>query len=357
MNIEKQLQKDGIIIKEKIDTEIILNITNSISKKIASTFPNFKLNPSDIFSKLFAINMYKAEMPEGMQEASYCYKNSTIYFNSNISDEDLEEFAIHECIHYLQEKRDENYKLLKMGLADYSSSRAVGIGINEASVQYISAKIIGIVPDFEKYYNINIYTPSPSYYPVECALLNQLLFFINDDILFKSTYFSTNDFKNEIIKYSSSQDYKTIISAFDKILKYEEKIVLLNNQKNAYKSNEKIEKYRNLIKNIFFKTQNLIIQKFFDYEFRNISNLEQLENYRRKITQFDKYLGHTEDDTFFKDYLLDMMNKLEHKSNILENGGIETAPSISRNSFLNILTKIKSIFNINQHKSEKEIKP
>ena len=51
-----------------------------------------------------------------------------------------------------------------------------------------------------------------------------------------------------------------------------------------------------------------------------------------------------------------MMNKLEHKSNILENGGIETAPSILSNSFFNILAKIKSIFNINQRKSEKEIK-
>ena len=33
--------------------------------------------------------MYKATMPEGMQEASYCYKNSSIYFNSHISNEDF----------------------------------------------------------------------------------------------------------------------------------------------------------------------------------------------------------------------------------------------------------------------------
>ena len=348
MNIEKQLQKDGIFIKEKIDTEIVLKITDSISKKIASSFPNFSLNSNEIFSKLFALNMYKADMPEGMQEASYCYKNSSIYFNSNISDEDLEEFAIHECIHYLQEKKDENNKLIKMGLADYSSSKVKGIGINEAAVQYISAKIIGIVPDFEKYYNISLYTPSPSYYPLECALLNEILFFIGDNILFKSTYFSTDDLKKEIIKYSSEKDYKIILNTFDKILKYEEKIIKLNNNST--------EKYRELIKNNFIKTQNLIIKKFFDYEFKNIENLEQLENYRRKITSFDKYIGHTKDNTFFDDYLLEMMNKLEHKSNILENGGIETAPSILSNSFFNILAKIKSIFNINQHKSEKEIK-
>ena len=31
MNVEKQLQKDGIIIKEKINTAIILKIANNIS--------------------------------------------------------------------------------------------------------------------------------------------------------------------------------------------------------------------------------------------------------------------------------------------------------------------------------------
>ena len=34
MNIEKDLVKDGIIVTEKIDTDVILKITKSISKKI-----------------------------------------------------------------------------------------------------------------------------------------------------------------------------------------------------------------------------------------------------------------------------------------------------------------------------------
>ena len=38
MNIEKDLVKDGIIVTEKIDTDIILNITQNISKKIVNTF-------------------------------------------------------------------------------------------------------------------------------------------------------------------------------------------------------------------------------------------------------------------------------------------------------------------------------
>ena len=230
MNIEKDLVKDGIIVTEKIDTDIILKITKSISKKIVENFPNFGLNADDIFSKLFSLNMYKANMPEGMAEANYCYKNSSIYFNSHIANEDLEEFAIHECLHFLQEVKDENNNILKLGLSTYHNSKPIGTGLNEAAVQYISAKIIGIEPDFEKYYDINIFTPSPSYYPVECALLNELIYLVGEDLLFKSTYFSTDDFKNEIINRSSKKTFNKIQKTFDDILKFEEHIIVLNNK-------------------------------------------------------------------------------------------------------------------------------
>ena len=341
MNIEKRLQKDGIIVTEKVPTDIVLNITNNISKKIAATFPSFNLKPSEIFAKLFSLNMYKAQMPEGMQEASYCYKNSSIYFNSNIANEDLEEFAIHECLHFLQEIRDKNDTITKMGLANYTKSKVVGTGLNEACVQYLSSKIIGIEPDFEKYYNISLYTPSPSYYPVECALLNELVYFIGEEKLFQSAYFSTNEFKDEIVNYTSEKTYKYIVNSFDRILQLEEKIIKLNN-KNTEKSQTKIEKLRASIKITFFEIQDLIIKNFFYFEFNNITNLEQLDTFRRKITNFDKYIGHSENYTFFNDYLTEMMNKLEHKSNIFENGGLETAPMVKAFSISDIFKKIRA---------------
>lgn len=344
MNIEKQLKKDGIIATEKVDTETVLNITNGISQKIVSTFPSFNLNTDEIFSKLFTLNMYKAQMPEGMQEASYCYKNSSIYFNSHISNEDLEEFAIHECLHFLQEQKDDSNHLKRMGLAIYSKSKSIGTGLNEACVQYITSKIIGIKPDFEKYYNISLYTPSPSYYPLECSLLNELVFFIGEDKLFQSTYFSTDDFKNEIINRTSESTYKTIINGFDKILKLEEKIIVLNN-KNSSKTQLKKEKLRESIKSTYIKLQNLIIKDFFDFEFKQINNLEELETYRRRLTKFDKYIGHVENDSFFNNYQTEMMNKLEHKSNILENGGTETAPVLKTFYISGLFKKIKQFLN------------
>ena len=346
MNIEKDLQKDGIIVTEKVDTDTILKITKNIAEKIAKTFPNFNLDTEEIFSKLFSLNMYKAEMPEGMAEANYCYKNSSIYFNSHIANEDLEEFAIHECLHFLQEVKDENFKIKRMGLSNYLKLKTVGTGLNEASVQYISAKIIGIVPDFEKYYDINIYTPSPSYYPVECALLNELLFFIDEDILFKSTYFSTDDFKKEIITKTSKKVFDKILTSFDNILNYEEQIIILTNKilntDDSSKLQDNIIKYREEIQNAFIETQNLIIQEFFDFEYKNIEDLEQLDNFRRRLSNFKSFIGTTENYTFYDTFYTEMMNKLEHKSNVLENGGLETALEIKQFPIFNIFHKIKN---------------
>ena len=348
MNIEKSLQKDGIIVTEKVPTDIVLNITNNISKKIASTFPNFNLKPSEIFAKLFSLNMYKAQMPEGMQEASYCYKNSSIYFNSNIANEDLEEFAIHECLHYLQEIKDKKNNLIKLGLADYSWLKPVGNGINEAAVQYISAKIIGVKPDFEKYFDLNLFTPSPSYYPVECALLNELVFFIGEDILFKSTFFSTDEFKEAVISNTSKKTYKKIIKAFDSILNYEEQIIDLNNKITDEDSQiqETIEQYRLNIKETFLNTQNLIIEEFFKNIYNSIYTLEDLETCRKKLTKFQTIVGNSENYDFFENYSTELMNKLEHKTNILENGGKETALTTSTFTVFNVFSKIKSFLHL-----------
>lgn len=361
MNVEKDLKKDGIIAKIQLNRDFVLDITNNIAQKIVKKFPNFCLNETELSSRLFCLNMYKAHMPEGMAEATYCYKNSTIYFNENIPNEELEEFAIHECLHYLQEVKDEQGKILKMGLSTYSTFGKTGLGLNEAAVQYISSKIIGVEPDFEKYYDINIYTPSPSYYPIVCSLLNELLYFVNEDILFKSTFFSTNDFKNEIISKTSLKVYEIIQSSFDNILKNEEKILLLNNkiqstnnEKKIIKMQQNIFDYRKNINTTFFTVQNLIIKEFFDYEFNQISNLQQLDNFRKKITNFGQLIGVSENYIFFDNYYYEIMKKLEQKEYLLENGNIKNYMISKKTSIISkLIRKIKAL--ILREKENKKI--
>lgn len=349
MSIKSDLKKEGIEVISQIDTPTLNRIVYDISRRIIETFPDFELTENDIFSKLSKLSMYKAKMIEGMAEANYFYKNTSIYFNEHIDDEDIEEFAIHECIHYLQEIKDEKNNLARMGLCTYSNSNPIGLGLNEAAVQYTSSIIIGIEPDFEKYYNITLYTPSPSYYPLECALLNEIIYFTGNDLLFKSTLFSNDDFKNKIIEITSNKIYEKIQHNFDEILEFEKNIINLNSKINSLedgspkvnKLSTKVDKLKQKIASSFIDTQNIIIKEFFDYEFAQITNLEELEHFRHRLYKFSDIIGSIPDYKFFDNYYVEMMNKLEHKCNILENGGIETALSKkSHNLFIDFLRKL-----------------
>ena len=113
MSIESDLRKDGIEVIEKLDVSIVNNIAKSIADKLCSTFPEFNLNSVDLFLRLSRLDMYKAKVPNGMSEANYFYKNSSIYFNEDIPNVDIEEFAIHECIHHLQEVKNEKNALIR----------------------------------------------------------------------------------------------------------------------------------------------------------------------------------------------------------------------------------------------------
>lgn len=353
MSIKMDLKKEKIEIIEQIDTLTVNKIAKSIANRIVDTFPGFYLDKNDIFAKLSKLNMYRANMPDGIAEACYFYKNTSIYFNSNISNDDLEEFAIHECIHYLQEKKNKRHKLVRMGISYNTASKFKGIGINEAAVQYMATKIIKIEPSFEKYYGITIHTPSPSYYPLECSLLNQINYFINEDILFRSTFFANDFFKNAVITHTSKAIYSQIETLFDTILDLEEKIINTNNiisslndgDLKVSKLQQKIEKYKEDIVYNYFQTQNIIIKNFFDYEFNRVDTVDKLELFRNKLYKFTNIMGGMKDYKFFDNYYVEMMNKIDHRYNVIENGGIETALATKpTNYFISLIEKIKKIF-------------
>ena len=187
MSIESDLRKDGIRVIDILDTMSVNKIAHNIAKKLCDTFPELCFSENDLFTKLSQLNMYRASMPEGMAEANYFYKNTSIYFNEKIDFDDLEEFAIHECIHYIQEIKDKKNNLVRMGLCNFDNFKILGMGLNEAAVQYMTSKVIGITKDYVKYFGISFRTISPSYYPLECNLIEQMAYITGDSILFDST--------------------------------------------------------------------------------------------------------------------------------------------------------------------------
>ncbi len=354
MSVNSELKKAGIEVIEELDTMKINSIARYISSSICENFPNYGFNQNELFIRLCRVNMYRAKMAEGMAEANYFYKNNSIYFNEHIEPDDIEEFAIHECIHFIQEVKDRKNDLIKMGLCDYTEFKVYGLGLNEAAVQLISSKIVGIPKEYVKYFNISFETTSPSYYPLECCLVSQLGYLVGEDILFESTLKSNNNFKNKLIEAISYKAFMTVQNSIDDILYTEEKIIKLNNKiiqiddRNKKVDNmlNKINELKSNITSTFISTQNLIISSYFDNLFDKITNMENVEKFRKKLYEFKSYLGFTEGYTFFNNYYIEMMSKLEHKSNIIENGGIETAMNINskkQNKFITLLKAIKRL--------------
>jgi len=354
MSIKSDLKKDGIEVVDKLDTLHTNSIAKNIAKKLCHALPNMNFNESELFIKLSRLNMYLANMPEGMAEANYFYKNSSIYFNSKIPFEEIEEFAIHECIHYLQEVKDKKNNLLRMGLCDFSEFKIYGLALNEAAVQYITSKVIGIPKDTVKYYGIEFPTTSPSYYPLECNLIAQMAFITGEDILIESTFNNTTSFQKKFIELTSKETFYLVQKELDNILNLEESIIILNNkfrtidEKNP-KSDvilNKMEKAKEKISSTFIKIQNLIIEDYFDSKFNKITNLEELENYRKQLYTYRNYIGIADNYTFYNNYYVEKMSALEHKYNVLENGGFETAivETVKTNKLLSIFNKIKNFF-------------
>ena len=207
MSINSTLKREGIEVINPLSTLEINKIASKIAEKLCSTFPEHNLNQSELFIAISRLNMYIAKMPNDMAVAKYFYKNNSIYFSQDMDLEDLNTLAIHECIHFLQEQKDKHGKLIRLGL--YNPQRKTsGMALNEAAVQYMASKANHSKIDTVRYYNMNLTTESPDFYPIETAIVRQLAYFTGTYPLFHSVLHSNDIFKNTFMQ---NQTQKLII--------------------------------------------------------------------------------------------------------------------------------------------------
>ncbi len=177
MSIKKILKKEGIEVIKPLDTLTINTLAKNIANCLSNSFPALNLNVNDLFRRISRLNMYFAKLPNGIS-AKYFYKNTSIYFDCNLDINSLTDVAIHECIHYLQETHDKKGNIVRLGLCDYTNSSLPGTGLNEAAVQLMAAKTLDMPYENVKYFDINLQSNTPTYYPLECALVNQLAYIV-----------------------------------------------------------------------------------------------------------------------------------------------------------------------------------
>ena len=366
MSTNSRLKKEGIEIAEQLDTLKVNTIAISIASKLCLAFPEHNLNKSELFTSLSRINMYIAKMPDDSAGAKYFYKNNSIYFNKEYDLDEMAKLAMHECIHYIQEFRDANNNLVKMGL--YNCTFNSGLGINEAAVQLMASEANMCPSTSETYYNVSLNTISPNYYPLECALVNQMAYFTGTYPLFHSTLNSNDIFKNTFILKSNKRAYNTIVKNIDLLLAYENdlnyfasELQYANKVSEIKLLNKLIASKKDSITSIFFKTQNLIIESCFISEFNNIRNLEDVKEYKNKLYNFKNIMGSNENYTFYNEFYRKIMESLEKKKEQIEQFGEINLIETSENSLVLVdntkhalsfvstfFVKIKKLFGFNK---------
>jgi len=245
------------------------------------------------------------------------------------------------------------------------------LALNEAAVQLMAseANMSNVVE--EKYFDILLRTNSPDYYPLECSLVNELVYFTGTYPLYHSVLYNSDLFKNTFSAKFSKKMYEKISRQLDKLLKLENdlycyiKELEYTEKINDIKQlNSIIAEQKRSITKLLFSIQNCIIRNCFTYEFNSIRDAEDLYNFKNKLYNFQNELISSEGYTFFNDFYCKMMEELEIKREMIKKYGvlvqfkdirynlnlIETRQE-SLNLFKTVIEKIKKLLHINQEAS------
>ncbi len=343
MSIKSEIRKEGIEVIRAIDSLTINSIASNIVATLKNVFPEKDLDVPKIFADILKLNMYIAKLPKGCP-AKYFYKNKSIYFSPDTSFNKINDLIVHECIHYLQERENKRGKLVRLGFCDFTNSSLPGTGLNEAAVQLLASKCVNKTSETVTYFDLTFNTISPDYYPLECALVNQMAYLVGDNVLFDSTINSNDNFKDQFISFTSKDTFDMIQYNIDLLIEMQESINMLNyynethpNYINRVQRNcNDIEVFKSEIKRVFLDTQNMILTSYFDNVMNLLYTKDSISKYRTKLYNFRNLIATSGEYTFFNKYYIAKMLELENR---LENSmtPVHNSLVIYKESFLKTL--------------------
>ena len=331
MSIESELRREGIVVIKQLNTLKVNWVAANIAKKLVINFPEQNFSYPELFEKISSLNMYIAKIPNGIA-AKYFYKNSSIYFSDCSNFKNLNEIIIHECLHALQTEIDSNNKLVKLGLCDFADSKLSGMALNEAAVQLMTMKCTKSKFDTVKYFDIELPSNSPNYYALECNLIRQMAFITGEHVLYNSTLYGNDNFKNKFINLTSKEDFEIIKNNINYIMYLEDQLntvleKIQNSDKKTKRLLNKADKIKKVIKNEFLSTQNKIFTSFFDKRFNLVVNTSKsIEAFRKALYTYRKFIGVSDDYTFFNEYYINKMSELDNKFNNNNNKSLALIP-------------------------------
>jgi len=351
MSIESEIRREGIEVINRLNTLKVNLIASNIAKKLVDRFPEQNFDYNELFSKISKINMYIARIPNGIA-AKYFYKNSSIYFSETTDLVNLNDVIIHECIHALQANIDSKNRLVRLGLCDFTDSSLSGMGLNEAAVQLMTMRTTKSKFDTVKYFDIELPSNSPNYYTLECNLVRQMAYITGEYILYNSTLYGNDMFKNKFIALTSKDAFETIKHNINTIMFLEDQLnytldKIQNSDNVSLGLIKRSAKLKKSIKKVFLITQNRIFTSFFDNFYDTIYTPKSIETFRKALYSYREFIGVTDGYSFFTEYYINKMTELDDKcNNIIPNKQLALVP-IKNTLTDRIIKKIKTIIGIN----------
>ena len=338
MGIKSLLKNEGINVVRELNTKEVKTIAKDIAIKLCLAFPEHNLSRTDLYEALSKVKMHFANLPKDFSGAKYILENNSIYFNNDLAFEDIPNTAMHECIHFIQHFNSNS----NFGLC----SSVKDLALNEAAVQLMASEA-NMNEEIEvKYFDISLKTNTPDYYPLECALLNQITYFTGTYPLYNSVLFSNDIFKNTFTIQFNKKFYSFITKKLDDLLyledelnSYAEELSYANNERTIKNLNKIINNRKQKITNLFFQTQNRIMEMCFNYEFNKTKTLEDIHEFKNKLYEFKNRIGYNDNYTFYNNFYCSMMNVIENKKEYIKEHGPLSLPSEESTALMVIDTK------------------
>lgn len=351
--------------------EISAKDRHTISKKaidlIYPVVSEFNISKEMLFNSLGKSNMYLADF-EDMSMGKYDYTTNSIYFSNELDITNLDSSVIHEILHFFQAELTENNFLVRMGLFEPSKlfRSEKGLGLNEASVQYLASIIAKEVPDHVRYYELELVTPSSNYYPLETAIVRQMCFFTGTYPLFFSTLFSTDLFEKTFKTITSEDNYNYIEKKLTEIVHLQEKLsniyshIHTHNQAESKKISvlNNITNLKNKLRETVLDVQKIIYTSAFANELDKVETVQDIVNIQTLISNFENYIISYENDYSFEQFKDKISVELNNKLALIEAYGnysfafkakkdILNLPKIySQSFFKTFFTKIKLLIDL-----------
>ena len=290
MNLNKKLSKLGMEQVREFTQEEVRIVAENVTNKLTNAFPILDSQYNEILAKLLYCKMYFVENKGNINisNVNYLYENHSIIYEKGIDIRKINDKIIHECLHFIQDARATNDKLNKIGLFHFNELSLNGLGINEASDQYISSKSMGNFVDIVNKYDIIFKTISPNYYPILTNLIYQIMFLIGENIVVEGTINPKSKFE-DIFLNTFEEKANTIRKSFDNIIIFNNNLIKEKNKKNI---NElKLKKITGQIRDEYFKAQNLIMTTYFKKMLKQINTIDEVKINVAKLENYGYWMG------------------------------------------------------------------